>query len=119
MKYLALALLIACGGPAARIRAEIDEVEGKLEMARDSVRRADLQVAKARPREEDAARRDRLAAVSEKAYLEAEKVYLQRQLAALDDPSPENLAKEDAARVERDHLEKEWRERVKGAASPW
>ncbi len=120
MKLPALALLLlACGGPAAKIRAQINDVDARLEMARDSVRRADLQVAKARPKEADASRRDRLAAVSEKAYLDAEKAYLERQLAALDDPSPENRAKEEVARAERDRLEREWRDRVKDASAPW
>ncbi len=119
MRAVALALLVSCGGPAAKIRAQIGDVDERLAIARDSVRRADLEVAKARPRDADAAHRDRLAAVSEKAYLDAEKTYLQSQLATLDDPTPENRAKEEAARVERDHLEKEWRERVKGATAPW
>lgn len=111
--------LAACGGPAAQIRAEIGDVDARLEIARDSVQRADLAVAKAQPRDADVARRDRLAAVSEKAYLEAQKVYLQARLRTLDDPSPANRADEAAARERRDHLEAEWRARVKDASAPW
>ncbi|HKA89202.1 MAG TPA: hypothetical protein VKE22_16160 [Haliangiales bacterium] len=118
MRAVALAVLLSCGGAAARIRSQIGDVDVKLDLARDAVRRAELAVAKAGPKEADGARRDMLAAVSEKAYLDAEKAYLEQQLATLADPSPENRAKEDTTRARRDHLETEWRERVKEARAP-
>ena len=120
IRAAAVALIaLGCGGPAAQIRAELDDVQARLDIARDSVRRADLGVTKANARDHDAAVRDRLAAVSEKAYLDAEKAYLEARLRTLDDPSPQTRADEAAARDRRDHLEAEWRARVKDASAPW
>jgi hypothetical protein len=119
VKWLALALLVACGGASARVRSQLNQVDQRLEMARDSVARAQMGVTKAKPKEVEAARRDLLAAVAEKAFLQAERVYLVAQLDRIDNPSPENKALEDRARAERDRLEVEWKAKLKDVSAPW
>jgi hypothetical protein len=119
VKWLALALLVACGGAAARVRSQINEVDERLEMAHDSVARAQVAVTKAKPSEVEVAHRDLLAAVAEKAFLQADRVYLLAQLDRIDNPSPENRALEERARAERNRLETEWKAKLKDVSAPW
>jgi len=119
VKWLALALLVACGGAAARVRSQLNRVDQRLEMARDSVSRAELGLRKAQPKDAEAARRDLLAAVAERAFLQADRVYLLAQLDRIDNPSPEKRALEDRARAERDRLEIEWHAKRKDVSAPW
>jgi hypothetical protein len=119
VKWFALALLVACGGAAARVRSQINDVDLRLEMARDSVARAQMGVKKAKPKEAEVAQRDLLAAVAEKAFLQADRVYLVAQLDRINNPSPENQALEDRARAERDRLEVEWKAKLKDVSAPW